>query len=173
MDAVNATGLSTCLTAAVLIVASLAASRDGRHGMPESLAGLPGRAEHRTRAILLATPFVAGLAAAVAVGGHLMIRVLSGPAAGRFDVWEPLTAVAVAMLAATLGVAVGRWARWLVAGPMVVAALGYLIFQNHQNGPAGCCRSCRSTAPTGPTGRPASTSCTCWRSRPAAPPSHS
>ncbi|GAA3556922.1 hypothetical protein GCM10022419_041870 [Nonomuraea rosea] len=137
MDAVNATGLSTCLAAAVLIVASLAASRDGRHGMPESLAGLPGRAEHRTRAILLATPLVAGLAAAVAVGGYLMIRVLSGPAAGRFDVWEPLTAVAAAMLAATLGVAVGRWARWLVAGPMVVAALGYLIFQNHQNGPAG------------------------------------
>ncbi|MGI5282079.1 hypothetical protein ACQEVF_02000 [Nonomuraea polychroma] len=137
VDPVYATGLSTCLAAAVLIVASLAASRDGRHGMPESLAGLPGRAEHRTRAILLAAPPVAGLAAAVAVFGYLGIRSLSGPAAGRLDLWEPLTAVAAAVFAATLGVAVGRWARWLIAGPMVVAVLGYFIFTNTQNGAAG------------------------------------
>ncbi|WP_188194109.1 hypothetical protein [Nonomuraea sp. SYSU D8015] len=137
VDPVHATGLSACLGAAVLVVAGLAASRDGRHGMPESLAGLPGRAERRTRAILLATPLVAGLAAAVSVFGYLGIRLLSGPGAGRFDVWEPLTAVAAAMLAATLGVAVGRWARWLIAGPMVAAVLGYLIFTNYQNGAAG------------------------------------
>ncbi|MGW3346450.1 hypothetical protein ACWDA3_24325 [Nonomuraea rubra] len=136
IDPVNASGLSACLAGVVLVVASLAASRDGRHGMPESLAALPGRAGHRTRAILLATPLVAGLAAAVAVGGYLAIRTLGGPAAGRLDVWEPLTAVATAMFAATLGVAVGRWARWLIAGPMVVAVLGYLIFMNAQNGPA-------------------------------------
>jgi hypothetical protein len=137
VDPVHATGLSTCLAGAVLVVASLAVSRDRRHGMPESLAGLPGRAEHRTRAILLATPLVAGAAAAVAVFGYLGIRVLSGPAAGRFDLWEPLTAVAAAVFAATLGVAVGRWARWLIAGPMVVAVLGYLIFMNTRNGAAG------------------------------------
>jgi hypothetical protein len=137
VDPVHATGLSTCLGAAVLVVASLAASRDGRHGMPESLAGLPGRPEHRTRAILLATPLVAGVAAAAAVFGYLGIRLLSGPAAGRFDLWEPLTAVAAAALAATLGVAIGRWARWLIAGPMVAAVLGYLIFTNYQNGAAG------------------------------------
>ncbi|MER7369306.1 hypothetical protein [Nonomuraea wenchangensis] len=136
MDPVNATGLATCLAAAVLIVASLATSRDGRHGMPESLAGLPGRAEHRTRALLLATPLVAALAAAVAVGGYLAIRLLSGPAGGRLDVWEPLTAVAAAVLAATLGVAVGRWARWLIAGPLVVAVLGFLIYMNPTNGQA-------------------------------------
>jgi hypothetical protein len=41
------------------------------------------------------------------------------------------------MLAATLGAAVGRWARWLIAGPMVAAVLGYLIFMNTQNGAAG------------------------------------
>ncbi|SDH83527.1 hypothetical protein [Nonomuraea jiangxiensis] len=136
MDPINATGLATCLAAAVLVVASLAASRDGRHGMPESLAGLPGRAEHRTRALLLATPLVAGLAAAVAVGGYLAIRLLSGPAGGRLDVWEPLTAVAAAVLAATLGVAVGRWSPWLIAGPLVVAVLGFLIYQNPLNGQA-------------------------------------
>ncbi|WP_431930423.1 hypothetical protein [Nonomuraea jabiensis] len=136
MDLVNATGLATCLAAAVLIVASLGASRDGRHGMPESLAGLPGRAEHRTRALLLATPLAAGVAAAVAVGGYLVIRLLSGPAGGRLDVWEPLTAVAAAVLAATLGVAVGRWARWLIAGPLVVAVLGFLIYMNPANGQA-------------------------------------
>ncbi|WP_157548533.1 hypothetical protein [Nonomuraea candida] len=130
VDPVRATGLSTCLAAAVLVVAGLAASRDGRHGMPESLAALPGRAVHRTRATLLAAPLVAGSAAAVFMGGYLLIRLLSGPAAGRLDPWEPLTAVAAAMLAATLGVAVGRWARWLIAGPVVVAVLGYLIFQN-------------------------------------------
>ncbi|MEV6037995.1 hypothetical protein AB0L65_43075 [Nonomuraea sp. NPDC052116] len=136
MDPVNATGLATCLAAAVLVVASLAASRDGRHGMPESLAGLPGRAEHRTRALLLATPLVAGLAAAVAMGGYLAIRLLSGPAGGRLDVWEPLTAVAAAVLAATLGVAVGRWSPWLIAGPLVVAVLGFLIYMNPTNGQA-------------------------------------
>ncbi|MFC4118043.1 hypothetical protein [Nonomuraea zeae] len=136
MDPVNATGLATCLAAAVLVVASLATSRDGRHGMPESLSGLPGRAEHRTRALLLATPLVAGLAAAVAMGGYLAIRLLSGPAGGRLDVWEPLTAVAAAVLAATLGVAVGRWASWLIAGPLVVAVLGFLIFTNPSNGQA-------------------------------------
>ncbi|MET7339538.1 hypothetical protein [Nonomuraea sp. NPDC005650] len=136
MDPINATGLATCLAAAVLVVASLAASRDGRHGMPESLAGLPGRAEHRTRALLLATPLIAGLAAAVAMGGYLAIRLLSGPAGGRLDVWEPLTAVAAAVLAATLGVAVGRWSPWLIAGPLVVAVLGFLIFTNPANGPA-------------------------------------
>ncbi|MCA2229417.1 hypothetical protein [Nonomuraea aurantiaca] len=136
MDPVNATGLATCLASAVLIVASLATSRDGRHGMPESLAGLPGRAEHRTRALLLATPLVAGLAAAVAVGGYLAIRLLSGPAGGRLDVWEPLTSVAAAVLAAALGVAVSRWARWLIAGPLVVAVLGFLIYMNPTNGQA-------------------------------------
>ncbi|MEV6862424.1 hypothetical protein AB0M44_15680 [Streptosporangium subroseum] len=137
IDPVNATGLSTCLAAVVLVVASLATSRDGRHKMPESLASLPGRAEHRTSAILLATPLAAGLAAAVAAGGYLVIRLLSGPAGGRLDVWEPLTAVSAAMFAATLGVAVGRWARWLIAGPLTVAVLGYLIFQNPFNGAAG------------------------------------
>ncbi|MFE0151508.1 hypothetical protein ACFWY5_30480 [Nonomuraea sp. NPDC059007] len=137
MDPVNATGLFTCLGAAVLVVASLAASREGRHGMPESLAGLPGRAEHRTRALLLAVPLVAGLAATLAMGGYLAIRLLSGPAGGRLDVAEPLTAVAAAVLAATAGVAVGRWARWLIAGPIVVAVLGFLIFTNPSNGQAG------------------------------------
>ncbi|MFI7639748.1 hypothetical protein [Nonomuraea sp. NPDC049400] len=134
IDPINATGLATCLAAAVLVVASLAASRDGRHGMPESLAGLPGRAEHRTRALLLATPLIAGLAAAAAMGGYLAIRLLSGPAGGRLDVWEPLTAVAAAVLAATLGVAVGRWSPWLIAGPLVVAVLGFLIYMNPSNG---------------------------------------
>ncbi|MEU4579842.1 hypothetical protein [Nonomuraea sp. NPDC023979] len=133
VDPVHATGLSTCLAAMVLVVTSLAVSRDERHGMPETLAGLPGRAEHRTRAILLAAPLVAGLATAAAMGGYLAIRLATGPAAGRLDPWEPLTAVAVAMLAATLGAAVGRWARRLIAGPMVAAVLGYLIYTNPQN----------------------------------------
>ncbi|MCK2213436.1 hypothetical protein MF672_006460 [Actinomadura sp. ATCC 31491] len=128
IDPVHATGLSTCLAGAVLVVAGLAVSRDGRHGMPESLGALPGRAEHRTRAVLLAAPLVAGVAAAVAMSGYMAIRLASGPAAGRLDPWEPLTAVAVAALAATLGAAVGRWLRRLIAGPLVVAVLGYLIF---------------------------------------------
>jgi hypothetical protein len=37
---------------------------------------------------------------------------------------EPLTAVAAAVLAATLGVAVGRRPPWLIAGPLVVAVCG-------------------------------------------------
>ncbi|MFB4284384.1 hypothetical protein ACBJ59_54535 [Nonomuraea sp. MTCD27] len=156
MDPINATGLATCLASAVLITASLAASRDGRHGMPESLAGLPGRAEHRTRALLLATPLVAALAAAVAVGGYLAIRLLSGPAGGQLDVWEPLTAVAATVLAATLGVAVGRWTRWLIAGPLVVAVLGFLIYVNPTNGQA------RSPSRRAETGWPSRSACCIW-----------
>ncbi|MER7498987.1 hypothetical protein AB0L05_07460 [Nonomuraea pusilla] len=137
VDPVRATGMSTCLAAAVLVVASLAVSRDGRHGMPESLASLPGRAVHRTRAVLAASALTGGLAAALTTGCHLGVRLLSGPAGGRLDVWEPLTAVAASVLAAVLGVATGRWVRWLVAGPMVTAALGFLILFNDQNGAAG------------------------------------
>ncbi|MER5647705.1 hypothetical protein [Streptosporangium sp. NPDC002524] len=137
VDPIAATGMASCLAGAVLLVANLAASRDGRHGMPESLAGLPSGAEHRTRAVLFAAPLAGGLAAAVVLGLHLVVRLLSGPVAGTLDLYEPLAAVAASAFAAALGVAVGRWLPWLIAGPMVIAALGFLIFQNPANGPAG------------------------------------
>lgn len=134
VDPVHATGIATCLAGALLIVASLAVSRDGRHGMPELLAALPGRAEVRTRAVLFAAVVVAVVGQAVVVGGCLLVRALSGPVGGRLDVFEPLTALGVGALAATLGVAVGRWARWLIAGPVVVGGLGLLIMFNTDPG---------------------------------------
>ncbi|WP_329082299.1 MULTISPECIES: hypothetical protein [unclassified Streptosporangium] len=137
IDPIAATGMASCLAGAVLLVANLTTSRDGRHGMPESLAGLPAGAEHRTRAVLFAAPLVGGLSAAVVLGLYLVIRLLSGPVAGTLDPYEPLTAVAVSAFAAALGVAVGRWLPWLISGPLVIAALGFLIFQNPVNGPAG------------------------------------
>ncbi|HUR03812.1 MAG TPA: hypothetical protein VM347_14805 [Nonomuraea sp.] len=134
VDPVHATGIAPCLAGALLIVASLAVSRDGRHGMPELLAALPGRAEVRTRAVLFAAVVVSVVGQAVVVGGYLLVRVLSGPAGGRLDVFEPLTALGVGALAAALGVAVGRWARWLIAGPVVVGGLGLLILFNTNPG---------------------------------------
>ncbi|MEU7743322.1 hypothetical protein [Nonomuraea sp. NPDC049158] len=71
---------------------------------------------------------------ALVVGGYLLVRALSGPAGGRLDVFEPLTALGVGALAAALGVAVGRWVSWLIAGPVVVAGLGLLIFFNTNPG---------------------------------------
>ncbi|MFB9679720.1 hypothetical protein [Streptosporangium vulgare] len=137
IDPIAATGMASCLAGAVLLVANLATSRDGRHGMPESLAGLPAGAGHRTRAVLFAAPLVGGLSAAVVLGLHLLIRLLSGPVAGTLDPYEPLTAVAASAFAAALGAAVGRWLPWLIAGPLVIAAIGFLIFQNPANGSAG------------------------------------
>ncbi|MEU8146511.1 hypothetical protein [Nonomuraea sp. NPDC048901] len=134
VDPVHATGIAACLAGALLVVASLAVSRDGRHRMPELLAGLPGRAEVRTRAVLFAAVVVAVVGQALVVGGYLLVRALSGPAGGRLDMFEPLTALGVGALAATLGVAVGRWVSWLIAGPVVVAGLGLLIFFNTNPG---------------------------------------
>ncbi|GAA3413839.1 hypothetical protein [Streptosporangium vulgare] len=125
IDPIAATGMASCLAGAVLLVANLATSRDGRHGMPESLAGLPAGAGHRTRAVLFAAPLVGGLSAAVVLGLHLLIRLLSGPVAGTLDPYEPLTAVAASAFAAALGAAVGRWLPWLIAGPLVIAAIGF------------------------------------------------
>ncbi|MEU6998392.1 hypothetical protein [Nonomuraea sp. NPDC046570] len=137
IDPIAATGTAMCLAGMTLLVANLAASRDRRHRMPESLAGLPSGAEHRTRALLLATPLVGGLVAGLVLALYLAIRYLSGPVAGGLDPLEPLTAVAATAFAAVLGVAVGRWLPWLIAGPLVMATLGFLIFQNSVNGSMG------------------------------------
>ncbi|MEU4535896.1 hypothetical protein AB0G15_13635 [Streptosporangium sp. NPDC023825] len=137
IDPIAATGVASCLAGAVLLVANLAASRDGRHGMPESLAGLPAGAEHRTRAVLFAAPLVGGLSTAVVLGLYLVVRLLAGPVAGTLDPYEPLTAVAASAFAAALGVAVGRWLPSLIAGPLVIAALGFMIFQNPSIMPSG------------------------------------
>ncbi|WP_030457205.1 hypothetical protein [Herbidospora cretacea] len=58
---------STLVAGAVLVVANLAAGRDRRGGLPETLGALPGRAPARTRAVLLAAPLAGALAAAVVI----------------------------------------------------------------------------------------------------------
>ncbi|MER6949393.1 hypothetical protein ABT294_35820 [Nonomuraea sp. NPDC000554] len=135
VDTVRATGFAACLAGAVLVVSSLAVSRDGRHRMPESLGGLPGRSRARTAAVLAAAVLAGVLAETVFMGGYLLVRLASGPVGGRLDVFEPLTGLALGALGGALGASVGRWARRLIAGPVVMAGLGLLIFLNVTPGP--------------------------------------
>jgi hypothetical protein len=116
--------LATSLIAATLmVVANLAALRDQREGVPETLAALPGQASVRTRAILLASGLLGAALTGAVIGAHLLIRSAQGPAAGDVDVREILAAVAATAILAALGVALGRWVPTAIAAPAVFAVM--------------------------------------------------
>ncbi|MFF5205977.1 hypothetical protein [Streptosporangium sp. NPDC000396] len=121
---------STLVGAAVMIVTNLAAGRDRRHGLPETLGALPGRAAPRTRAVVLAAPAVGALAAAAMISAHLLVVSLSDSVAGRFDPYEALGGVALAALAASAGAALGRWTPWLIVPPILIAAMAFGMLGN-------------------------------------------
>ncbi|WP_433258102.1 hypothetical protein ACQPYK_22455 [Streptosporangium sp. CA-135522] len=101
--------------------ACLATSRDQRYGMPATLEALPVRASGHTLAVLLAASTVAGAVAALVTVAYLLGRLaVSGPVAGRFDLFEALTGMAVAVFAAALGTAAGRWIPSLFAAPLTI-----------------------------------------------------
>lgn len=116
------------VAAALMVIANLATLRDQREGVPETLAALPGRADVRTRAVLLATGCVgAGLVAAV-IGAHLLVRLTEGPAGGQVDLREVIAAMLAAAVMATFGVALGRWAPSSIAAPAVLGILATGFF---------------------------------------------
>ncbi|WP_283136769.1 hypothetical protein [Rhizohabitans arisaemae] len=117
IDAVTASAL---IGAAMMIVSGLAAGRDRRHGLPETLAALPVRAVERTRAVILAAPAAGALLAAVMISVQSAAVSLPGGAAGRFDPYQALGGVALGALAATAGAALGRWLPWLITPPIVI-----------------------------------------------------
>ncbi|SEH02152.1 hypothetical protein SAMN05444920_12487 [Nonomuraea solani] len=108
MMTIDAVTASAIIAAATLMSASLAAGRDGRHGMPETLGALPAPAEARTRAVVLTAPPVGAALAALMISAYLLFPWRPGPLAGRFDVGEALTGVALAAPAAALGAVLAR-----------------------------------------------------------------
>lgn len=130
VDTVDLAGCALFLAGAVLLVANLATSRDGRYGMPETLAALPGRAPVRTRAVAVAAMAVGGALAVGLIGTGLAIRVGQGPVAGRFDAFEALAGIAAVTLAAALGVALARWLPGLIVGPVVLLGLALVTLLN-------------------------------------------
>ncbi|MEV4179719.1 hypothetical protein, partial [Nonomuraea sp. NPDC049709] len=120
---------SLLIAATVLILAGLGAARDGRNGLAETLAAVPGEAAVRTWAVAVAAAAVGASVCALVMGVHLAVRLLaSGTVAGRADPYELAGGVAVTALAAVFGVALGRWVPSLIAGPLAVVVLGVLSF---------------------------------------------
>lgn len=114
--------MATFLVAAtMMVVANLATLRDQRHGMPETLAALPGRADARTRAVLVAAGGLGAVLAGAVIAAFLLIRLTQGVAAGRVDLREVAAAMLSAAILAAFGVALGRWLPSLIAAPVVLA----------------------------------------------------
>jgi hypothetical protein len=130
VDTVDLAGCALFLAAAVLLAANLATSRDGRHGMPETLAAMPGRAIERTRAVAAASIVVGAALAAALIGTGLAVRTSQGPVAGRFDLLEALAGIVTVALAAAAGVALGRWLPGLIMGPVVILTLAMVTLLN-------------------------------------------
>ncbi|MEV4108673.1 hypothetical protein [Nonomuraea sp. NPDC049695] len=137
MVTIGSVTASTIVGAAVLISANLAAGRDRRHGLPETLGALPGRAVTRTRAVVLAAPAVGALVAVVMLAAHLGYVWATGPVAGRIDVYEALGGVALATLAAGIGAALARWTPWLVMPPLLICLLAFAVAVNPRGEYAG------------------------------------
>ncbi|GAA3254225.1 hypothetical protein [Nonomuraea helvata] len=137
MVTIGSVTASTIVGAAIMISANLAAGRDRRHGLPETLGALPGRAVTRTRAVVLAAPAVGALVAAVMIAAHLGYVWATGPVAGRIDVYEALGGVALAMLAAGVGAALARWTPWLVMPPLLICLLAFAVAVNPRGEYAG------------------------------------
>ncbi len=137
IEPIDLAGNGLLVAAAMLLGANLAASRDRRHGMPELLAALPGRAETRTRAVALAGIASGTLIASLLAAGYLAIRYAQGPVGGRLNLFEVLGGVAATALAAAFGVALARWLPSLIAAPAIVFGLALLVQLNRTHGGFG------------------------------------
>ncbi|MFI0419822.1 hypothetical protein [Spongiactinospora sp. 9N601] len=131
VETIDSAYAALLIAATTLILANLAATRDRRRGLPESLGALPGTARQRTLAVTVAAAGTGAAVTGLTLGVHLLARaILARPVAGRFDVYEVLGGIAATALFAVAGVAVGRWVPSLIAGPLALAVLGYLSFFN-------------------------------------------
>ncbi|GII00255.1 hypothetical protein [Planobispora takensis] len=130
VEAVGMSGSMLLLAGAAMLAADLAASRDTRGGMPEALGALPGRAARRTGAVIGAAVAAGTGIAALVMAAYLVVRLVTGPAAGVFDPYEALSGVLAVPFAAALGALLGRWAPSPVAVPVTAFLLAFLTFLN-------------------------------------------
>jgi hypothetical protein len=126
---VTAAMVTFLVAATLMVLANLATLRDQREGVPETLAALPGRADVRTRAVLLATGCLGAMLVAAVIGADLLIRLTQGPAGGQVDAGEALAAVLATAVMAVFGVTLGRWLPSPIAAPAVlgVLAIGFFV----------------------------------------------
>jgi hypothetical protein len=122
-DTITAALATFLIAAALMVIANLATLRDQREGVPEVLAALPGRAEVRTRAVLLATGCLAAVLVVAVIGGYLLIRLAQDSAGGKVDILEVVAAMFAGAIMAVFGVALGRWVPSSIAAPAVLAVL--------------------------------------------------
>ncbi|WP_433356714.1 hypothetical protein ACQP25_21250 [Microtetraspora malaysiensis] len=132
VEPVGTSGALLLLAAAMMLSAHLAASRDVRGGMGETLAAVPGRAVRRTAAALGASVMVGTGLASVVMAAYLLVRQAMGPVAGVFDPFEAIGGVLAVPFAAALGVLLGRWAPRPVAVPLTVFLIGAFTWLNGQ-----------------------------------------
>jgi hypothetical protein len=115
-------GLALCpLAGAVFLAAHLGATRSFRHGTDELYEGTVTTPAQRTAGHLLSVLWTIGLSVLLVVAGLLYLVALH--AVARPDPLELLTGPSFVILAGVLGVALARWWRAALAGPVGVVAL--------------------------------------------------
>ncbi|MFD9942592.1 hypothetical protein ACFWYW_22935 [Nonomuraea sp. NPDC059023] len=123
----------TLVGAGAFIATNLAALRDSRPGLAELLSTVPGGRAARSVAILVAGMVVTAVVSALACAVHLVSLLIASVPAGRFDAYEVLAGVVVAVLMAAAGVAVARWVPSLIAAPAVLVVYVWAVFQTGRN----------------------------------------
>jgi hypothetical protein len=108
------------VAAAVLVVSHLATSRSLRHRTTELHDSSPSSTETETAAHLLSV-VIAGMLFLILVAAQLAyLKTVGGVGTPRPFV--VLTGPAIVIFAGAVGVALGRWAPWPVAGPLALIA---------------------------------------------------
>jgi len=132
------TGLALCpLSGAVFLAAHLGATRSFRHGTDELYEGTVTTPAQRTAGHLLSVLWTIGPSVLLVVAGLLYLVALR--AVGRPDPVELLTGPSLVVLGGVLGVALARWWRAALAGPVGVVALAaieiFLVWQTSAGRP--------------------------------------
>jgi hypothetical protein len=125
-------GLALCpLAGAVFLAAHLGATRSFRHGTDELYEGTVTTPAQRTAGHLLSVLWTIGLSVLLVVAGLLYLVALR--AVARPDPVELLTGPSLVVFGGTLGVALARWWRAALAGPVGVVGLAameiFLVWQ--------------------------------------------
>jgi hypothetical protein len=112
------------LAGAVFLAAHLGATRSYRHGTDELYEGTVTTSAQRTAGHLLSVLWAAGLS--VVLVGAAVLYLVALHAVGRPDPLELLNGPSLVVLGGALGVALARWWRAALAGPVGVVALAAL-----------------------------------------------
>lgn len=112
------------LAGAVFLAAHLGATRSYRHGTDELYEGTVTTSGQRTAGHLLSVLWAAGLS--LVLVGAAVLYLVALHAVGRPDPLELLTGPSLVVLGGALGIALARWWRAALAGPVGVVALAAL-----------------------------------------------